>query len=975
MSGKLKEIRQIGTLGNKSNIFEGIFQQNEIITPLTQSKKLYDRARELYVKGKGSSSELERVIRDINRASLFIPNDIKHYIFLAKVFKRCHDFASMMNSLSYVLKLDPTNMIAKRLLYEAYIKRGQEYMIYGKSVLVEDEMTSGLYWERAKIMFEEALKLFNDETRIYVFHCLCCIYLKDYETALTSINHCVKDTSNQHHLEILILRVKIYWACGLIDQGNKEIREIAKLNSNHDEVLAYTARCYHSAEYYYKKALNCFRDKSFPEALVAILSALSITEDDVKLHILNSKIYRLMNDYEEAYNSIMKAKSAFTNISNNSNNNNNTISGKINNSKKNHFVMEIPDEIIRQTNLIFNEVALQYIQKGDYERGIVLFNKIISTAKELTNRLLNYKKFQNDFKSPPSSTSTTTLLNGDGGLKSPQVITDRLHELENYPVIDKNNRRDLLIESILDYKYYLNRADCFRALEKYEETISDYLIALKLKPNEWLIKTKLSMIYYLIGIKYFNQSKFQLAEIELTKAIELNPKISEYYAIRGHIRFYLTDYVGTAKDYHKCVELDPTNHEIKLKLQQFEMLEVKQKENHNTVRFLNLIEKSNHYLYKLNKKIEKSMLNNSNSSVKSDETGSYDDILNISQTNINNNNNSKSSSQLLLSEKFNLAILQSIDTKIKKDNVQKLYNKKYDISKNSLVWPLLKSAKDLAKDLEKKNILDSLLPLNNVSTSLTLSSNSLNKYRTKEMDISLIKGIFATREKLKRLKKKKILKNNTQLNKQSGFMQPIKHIRRRKRFETNNAIDSNNTTAMDTGLVEVDDTKQRTLVFPAHMKPFQRNLNTAITLSRQSSSVLSMTSSNESEFNVNGNDDDYSDEYDADEYDLDDNNSEDEHIDIQYLYDKPGESRIVNLLNQSGVTEEWKTSDENNNDSMLLVSEEEELRHQFQLKELENENKLLTEKVSKISTARKSMILSAAPTPMHTLSVVKLPPI
>ena len=43
----------------------------------------------------------------------------------------------------------------------------------------------------------------------------------------------------------------------------------------------------------------------------------------------------------------------------------------------NSFTMNLPNDIVRQMNLILNEVAIKYATEGEYEKAILLLNRII----------------------------------------------------------------------------------------------------------------------------------------------------------------------------------------------------------------------------------------------------------------------------------------------------------------------------------------------------------------------------------------------------------------------------------------------------------------------------------------------------------------------------------------------------------------------------------------------------------------------
>lgn len=101
--------------------------------------------------------------------------------------------------------------------------------------------------------------------------------------------------------------------------------------------------------------------------------------------------------------------------------------------------MQLPDEIVRQTNLIFNELALQYAEEGDYDRAIVLLDKVIASAKELALRFRAFHKLTSKLTKDTDSAPMTDEL---PPLQSPQFGA----------------------EAQIDHRYFLNRGDCYRAI-------------------------------------------------------------------------------------------------------------------------------------------------------------------------------------------------------------------------------------------------------------------------------------------------------------------------------------------------------------------------------------------------------------------------------------------------------------------------------------------------------------------------------
>ena len=168
--------------------------------------------------------------------------------------------------------------------------------------------------------------------------------------------------------------------------------------------------------------------------------ALFITSEDVKLHIMIAKILRLQGRLQEAYVSICNASNVFN---------------KINKSADNRACpVALPAEITRQTNLVLNEIALNFGLEGDYEKAILLYNRIIKEE--------------------------IALVANDTGTFAVKM----------------------------DFNYYLNRGDCYRAQDKLREAIEDYSLALEVVDVEtnMHINNRLSMSYYLLAVKAYNKS-------------------------------------------------------------------------------------------------------------------------------------------------------------------------------------------------------------------------------------------------------------------------------------------------------------------------------------------------------------------------------------------------------------------------------------------------------------------------------------
>jgi tetratricopeptide (TPR) repeat protein len=150
----------------------------------------------------------------------------------------------------------------------------------------------------------------------------------------------------------------------------------------------------------------------------------------------------------------------------------------------------------------------------------------------------------------------------------------------------------------VDYRYLVNRGDCHRALGHIELSLSDYHRALDQFPNDWMvsrqapqaaivlagrlsvsltnitswlvqIKTRLSLIHYVVGIEFFNEGLWTDAEKEFNQAISYNHKVAHYYILRGKVYYFRSEFGLAFMDFHNAIKVDPTNEEARQLLWQF----------------------------------------------------------------------------------------------------------------------------------------------------------------------------------------------------------------------------------------------------------------------------------------------------------------------------------------------------------------------------------------------------------------------
>ena len=456
--------------------------------PNHRAQVFFDRAKDLNLAGGTSSIEQERILRDLFKAVSLQPDHIPHYMFLGKVFRQALDITSAIFCYRLVLNLQATNLQARKQLSELLVVRGQELMVTAAKV------RSKLKFHSARACFDEALEVSKDDTNAWICKSICHIHAGELTEAFEAINRAIK-TPQESTAEMYILRAKIYWGRGLTEQGNVDIRVAAMMDSTHPEVVSFFNRSFLKAEKLYKESVKAFTEGNYKEALLSVNHAMHITTEDVKLLIMQSKIHRMLGELQAAYDSMLRAKAIFEKA----------FEGTT-------YPLELPSDIVLQINLILNDMSIDYASKGNYEKAILLLNKIIKTEEGLSH----------------------------GGLVK------------------------------INHKYLVNRGDCHRALNSLSDAVYDYNLALKIKPDDWEIKTRLSLTHYLIGTVHFNQSKFFETQLELDKAIMFNPKVSEYYSVRGRTHYFQSNFQRAYADFKKALELNADNAEVKEWLSQFD---------------------------------------------------------------------------------------------------------------------------------------------------------------------------------------------------------------------------------------------------------------------------------------------------------------------------------------------------------------------------------------------------------------------
>eukprot|EP01135_Chromosphaera_perkinsii_P004787 Nk52_evm18s296 gene=Nk52_evmTU18s296 len=104
---------------------------------------------------------------------------------------------------------------------------------------------------------------------------------------------------------------------------------------------------------------------------------------------------------------------------------------------------------------------------------------------------------------------------------------------------------------------YINRGDCFRALEDLHFALADYMQAAELDSDDWSIRSRCALMFNRFGVIEFSFGHYERSEFEFTKAIEYNPNVPQFYVYRSRARYFLHRQEDARADIAVALYLNP----------------------------------------------------------------------------------------------------------------------------------------------------------------------------------------------------------------------------------------------------------------------------------------------------------------------------------------------------------------------------------------------------------------------------------
>jgi tetratricopeptide (TPR) repeat protein len=231
--------------------------------------------------------------------------------------------------------------------------------------------------------FTEAITLDGLQPTFWLHRAMAYIQNQSWKKALSDLDHTVIIGVGLGHnktgllspttaADVLVLRGKVFWKLDMRVRGNEDFKTAHKLCPLHPEVKLFETMMWEQAEQVYHDASFALLNQDYGVAVDLLTSALALNPGDVKVLILRSAAHRKAGNLQDAMQDVDEASKSY---------------GLLQGHKSTTAAAplefggaakeaEHPD-VVRQRNLIYNEMALLHFQNREFHDALTLFNRII----------------------------------------------------------------------------------------------------------------------------------------------------------------------------------------------------------------------------------------------------------------------------------------------------------------------------------------------------------------------------------------------------------------------------------------------------------------------------------------------------------------------------------------------------------------------------------------------------------------------
>ena len=161
----------------------------------------------------------------------------------------------------------------------------------------------------ARSYFSQAIKLDALQPHYWLHRALASVGADSLRAALDDLDHClVVDSSSA---DVFVLRGKLRWRAGQIEEGNADFKAAQALSPQHPEVRAFESLLWEQAGAVYRDATKSLLSEDYAGAVTLLTQALELSSLDMKLLVLRASAFRRMGEFDEALQDLDMATSAY----------------------------------------------------------------------------------------------------------------------------------------------------------------------------------------------------------------------------------------------------------------------------------------------------------------------------------------------------------------------------------------------------------------------------------------------------------------------------------------------------------------------------------------------------------------------------------------------------------------------------------------------------------------------------------------
>lgn len=118
-------------------------------------------------------------------------------------------------------------------------------------------------------------------------------------------------------------------------------------------------------------------------------------------------------------------------------------------------------------------------------------------------------------------------------------------------------------ESPDDPNFFVNKGDCYRALNDYETALANYHHAQECGLTGESVQQRIAITHYSIARAALKRANNKAALFELDKAIEASQEFPDFFIVRAKVRVTLNQFEESLDDLFTALKIDPDNAEAK----------------------------------------------------------------------------------------------------------------------------------------------------------------------------------------------------------------------------------------------------------------------------------------------------------------------------------------------------------------------------------------------------------------------------